>query len=195
MQTPIWPDEKIMDALKSGATSRNRALRYVFEKLDWKGLATGYILNNGGNETDATEIANDTLIFFDRNIRNGLFNGNCALKTYFLAIAKRQWWKQQKRKKGFDELDPQRHDQTEENAEDYILQKEKMQFLQLATAVLGEKCKKVFRLKQLGYSGADMAEELGLKNAAMAKKALYRCRQNFKQYLKDHPQWRDLLNR
>ncbi len=116
------------------------------------------------------------------------------MKTYLLAIAKRQWWKQLKRKKSFDELNPQIHNPLASSIEDYILSEEKKKYLELATGVLGEKCKRVFRLKQLGLSGEDMATELNLKNAAMVKKALYRCRQSFKQYLRDHPTWQDYLN-
>ncbi len=187
MKAPIWSDDKIVEALKGSITDRNQTLKYVFIKLNWKEMVINYILKNGGNETDAIEIANDTLIYFDRNIRNNRFKGNSSLKTYFMAIAKRQWWKQQQRKKHFDEFDPQKHDRTVENAEDYILKKERIQYLKLLAAKFGEKCKKVFQLIQLGYKGIELAKELGLENADMAKKTTYRCREKLRKYLKDNP--------
>ncbi len=194
MRAQNWTDDEIMAMIKEGMPTREKALRHVFERKDWKGMVVGYILKNGGDPNDAAEIAVLALEYFDRNIRNGYFKGDSELKTYFFSIAKRQWYKQQKRKKAFVQIDPKRDDGSEANEEDHILRQDKRNLLERATGVLGESCKEVFQMKALGYSNEVMAERLGLANADMAKKKLYRCRRKFQAYLTENPKWKDLLN-
>ncbi len=157
-------------------------------------MVIGYILQRGGLKADAEEIALDTLVYFDRNIRNGRFKEDSTLKTYFFSIAKLQWFKFSKRKKTLDELNLQHHDQLESSIENYMITKDKVRFLKSILGHFGEKCKQLFMLKQRGYSNEDMARELNYTNADMAKKALYRCRKKFRENLGDIPGWKMLYS-
>jgi RNA polymerase sigma factor (sigma-70 family) len=194
MQDRTWTDKDIMKALQESEASRNAALRYVYEKLNWEGLVVAFILQRGGNEQDALEVANDALVAFDKNIRQGKFKSGSSLQTYFVSIARNRWLNQQRGKKLFEEYDPQQHGGMDQTKEDAIVMEEKLKYLELSTSVLGEKCQHLFRLKQWGYAGDVIAEELGLKNANMVKKAYFRCRQRFIEYLTENPGWRDLIN-
>ena len=59
---------------------------------------------------------------------------------------------------------------------------------------IGVRCKKILRLKQLDHSLDEIANEVGLSSASMAKKEAYRCRIRFRKFLDDNPDWKDLIS-
>ena len=192
MQSTNWTDKAIIEAICGDTASRNAALKHVYIKLGWRQIAIVHITKNGGNEQDAEEAANDAFVDWDKNIRMNKFKGNSSLKTYFVSIAYNQWLKNIRGPKiSFDELDVQKHERPDSNVDDNIMSERKRDYLEKATDIFGEKCKKILRLKQLNYSSEKMAVELGLKNANMAKKAWYRCKEKFRKYFKEHPQWKE----
>lgn len=169
MQGRKWTDSEIIKAIKGGFSSRNEALRYVFERRDWKSLTIRYIVKLGGLKEDAEEIANDTLIAFDKNIRNTDFKGKSALQTYFLSIAHKLWLSLQRRKKLLNVLDDQKLNIPIDDKADDPYREEKIQTIKRASLVLGERCIKLFQLKSWGYAGDAIAVNMGLKNSNMVK--------------------------
>ena len=188
-----WSDDEMVALIKKGDPERNQALRHLFERLDWKGAVIGFILNKGGDPNDAKEIAVLALQLLDHNIRHNQYKGG-GLKTYFMSIAKFQWYKMLRNRKPFDEIDTDMDVQEETNIENYILNDDWMKYIEMATGVLGKDCKAVFRMKGMGFSNEVVAERLGLANANMAKKKHYRCRKKFTEYLSSNPHWKDLLS-
>lgn len=190
-----WTDNKIIQHVKGDEASADKALRAAFYELDWKGTAMAMVRSNGGDANDAFEIAVKALEQLYFNIRQDKFDGRAALRTYFLSIVRFQWLRYVERRKTFSEINTARDDQELGNEwEEFILDEEKITYLEKATGVLGKSCQEVFKMRAAGYPHEVIATRLNLKNANMAKRKLYRCRQKFHEFLKANPGWYDHLN-
>ncbi len=190
-----WTDEAINKAVKSGGTPRENALKYIYFQMDWKGLVINHVIKNGGNEHDGEDIAQMTLISFDRNLRQDKFKGKSVLKTYFMSIAKFQWLKKIRDQRKTEELKPEQHEKFGDNLEDNYISKEKKMYLDKALENIGERCKKILRFWQLDYSLEEISQQADLKlsSAAMAKKEAYRCRMRFRKFLEENSSWKSLI--
>ncbi len=193
MKERQWDDDEIISGITGTRDSRERALRYIFHHPEWKAAVIRFVQQYGGNEADGEDVFQETAILFDRNIRQGQFRGKSSLKTYFLSIAKRRWWKQYNKSRPQEELTPQHYDEAEPGADAFIISEEQRQFLAQAMGKVGSRCKEIFKLYQLDYSMEEIARAVALSSAAMAKKEAYRCRQRLRRFLNDNPGWKTLI--
>jgi len=93
-----------------------------------------------------------------------------------------------------DELKPQHTQEEVASVEEAVIQEEKKKYLAQAIAKIGERCRRILKLYGLNYSMDEIAQELGLKNAEMAKKATYRCRNRLRDFLDSNPEWKTLIS-
>ena len=189
----MWTDDEIEKGIQAGGAAREKALYHVFFQQDWKGAATHFVVQNGGYEPDGDDIAQKAFVLFENNVRLGKFKGQSSLKTYFLAIARYQWYKELKRRRPTEELQPEQYEEGGGNVEDSYISQEKKEFLGKALAKLSERCQEVLRRQRLGESLEAIARAVGLSSAAMAKKEAYRCRMRLRKFIDEHPGWRDLI--
>lgn len=185
-----WSDEILVKAITGSEKERNNALQYIFTNLEWKSLAIRHVQEKGGNEQDGEDVFQETLILFDRNIREKRFKGESSLKTYFIAIVKWCWWGQFRKRHPHEELG-QQHDKAQDSVEGRVIEDEKKHFLRQALKQLGERCEKILELYQLHYSMEEIAMEVGLSSTALAKKEAYRCREKLKEFLDNNPDWKN----
>lgn len=193
MTPGAWTDQKIIESIKAGGAAREKALYHVFFQQDWKGAAIAFVLKSGGYEADGDDIAQKAFVLFENNVRRGKFKAQSSLKTYFLAIARYQWYKEMKRRRPMDELQPEHYEEGGGNVEESYISQEKKEFLGKALAKLSERCQEILRLQRLGESLEAIARKVGLSSAAMAKKEAYRCRMRLRKFIGEHPGWRDLI--
>ncbi len=187
-----WTDQDIINGIKDN-NSRNVTLYAIFHQLDWRGVAIGLLLQWGSGLQDAEEIATDSLIYLYRNVRNGRFEGRSSLKTYFIEIAKKQWWKKRGRLRPDSAPLPQYADESESSVEIiYIAEEDKKGFME-ALSQIGERCKRIFELVMLEYNMEEIAKSMKFSTAEMAKKESYRCRMRFREFLQKNPVWKSRL--
>lgn len=141
------------------------------------------IISNNGDEDDAKDIFQESVIVLYHKIQSGNFQLNSKLKTFIYSVCRRLWLKRlsQKNKgtiyvKDFEELIP-----VEEDLE-YHQQKDK-EFVQMAEAIilLGEPCKTIiedFYIK--ANSMQDICKKFGYTNTNNAKTQKYKCLQRLK---------------
>jgi len=187
-----WTNQHIINGIKNEPT-RSATLYTLFHKLDWRGAAISLLAQQGCSFEDAEEIANDALIYFDRNICKSQFEGRSLLKTYFLEIAKRQWWKRRASLRPSLEFDAAQYDTGEESVEVSYIAEERRQGFAESLAQIGERCKRIFELTMLNYSMEEIAKAMEFSSAEMAKKEAYRCRVRFRDFLEKHPVWKNRL--
>jgi DNA-directed RNA polymerase specialized sigma24 family protein len=82
---------ELLWAFKHGGLQRENALKHIYENEKLRQSVTQLIMNNGGNIQDAEDVFQDTLILFDRQIREGNFKGDSTWATYFVGIVKWRW--------------------------------------------------------------------------------------------------------
>ena len=193
-QHPDWTDETLANAIRNGGPQREAALQVIYQKPGLRETVIRFVQDQGGNREDALDVFQETLLLFDRNLREGRFEGRSSLTTYFVGIAKWNWLAQRRKRGRQTELLPDHYDGMVESPESDILQAEHRGWLEAALGRIGERCRELLRLYQLDYSMEEIAQTMRYANPDVAKKEAYRCRMRFRELLEQFPQWNELLN-
>jgi len=142
-----------------------------------------FILNNNGDEDDAKDVYQESIIVVYNKIQSGDFELTSKLKTYIYSISRRIWLKklaQQSKKTNniseFEDVIAVEEDLEHHEAKD--LQFDKMDS---ALQQLGEPCKTIiqdFYINNLSMQ--DISEKFGYTNTDNAKTQKYKCLQRLK---------------
>lgn len=192
------PDEEIVRRLTGQASDEERkeALRQIFLDEDLRTVVFAHVRRHNGITADAEEVFQETLLLFERAVREGRYAGRSTLRTYFVGIAKWHWLNTRRKQNRHIELQHDEHpDETTESPEVHVLDEESRTILDSAIATLGTRCREILRLWLLGYSPHELSDQFGLSTAGMAKKESYRCRERLKTFFDNNPHLRDLLKR
>lgn len=191
-QNPVWTDSEIIKAICGTPNEREAALQYFFADHAMRNMVIGYILNHGGTDADGEDVFQEVFVLFDRNIRQGKFRGDSALRTYFMAIAKWYWVSHQRKKKPVVEFNTENHDGEVHNIDAQLINAEHRTLLKEALANIKDKCRELLLLSSMA-TNEEVAQEKGFSSTDMAKKALYKCREKFRAHIKEHPHLEKLL--
>lgn len=188
-------DTEIIAAITGKETARNQVLQHLVQVAGWRPQVIRHVILNSGTEEDGEEIFFDALAIFDRNVREGKFQGRSALNTYFFQIAKFQWLKRlEKHQPKIEDFNPHiNNPDTEEGVERSIIAAEHEQVFAQVMAQIGERCKRIFSLFHLGYSMAEIAQEVGISDADQAKKEKSRCKKRLLILLAERPDLRNFF--
>jgi RNA polymerase sigma factor (sigma-70 family) len=191
MSKTEWPDESIKKAICSAMQDeRNQALKFLY--LQHRSRVIEYVKIHGGTEEDGEDVLQDTLLLFDRNLRENRFEGNSSLSTYFIAIAKWRWTtlKRRQMNKMKDINWQNKQVQEEENYEIRMISEERRMVIDQLLTKLGRKCKEILRMASLSFSMEEIAQNLMISSALQARQDAYKCRLRFKEMVVENP---DLL--
>lgn len=141
------------------------------------------VITNNGNEDDAKDIFQESVIVLYNKVKAGDFELNSKLKTYLYAICRRLWLKrlgQQSRFTNnlhvFEDME-----ETTTDLEKHEEQNRHFQQMQIALNQLGEPCKTIIEEFYLHEkSMQDICEQFGYTNADNAKTQKYKCLQRLK---------------
>ena len=182
-------DASLLAAIQGGGQAREEALRYFYLLPGLRETVARYVLDHDGSRTDAQDVFQEALVLFDRNLREGRFEGKSALTTYFVAIAKWRWVTLRRQQGRYQELSPTQYDGEVESPEAETLRAEHRELLGEAMRHIGERCRELLRLYQLDYAMEEIAVKMGYSGADVAKKEAYRCRMRLREHLENHPLW------
>lgn len=191
MKVGFKNDEEIIQAIKSGGSVRQQAIRFLYNtNTDLLRKVIRFVKNNSGNEQDGQDMFHEGIIVLDRNIRQEKFRGESSLAGYLFSICRLLWMNQIRKNIKVDlRDDPGTMDKTEhENPELLSLADEKKKLLAEILNQLGERCKKILELWKLSYSMQEIADKMGFSSSAMATKNKYKCHKALMNYLKEQPQ-------
>ena len=182
-------DQDVVQQIRGTTATRDAALKSFFQDKALRTIVVQYALANGGSEHDGKDLFQDTVVLFDRNIRADKFNGQSSLRTYFVSIAKWHWVNLRRKKHNYHEELPQNIQwNTEDGPEILYLEEERKTILDRALATVGGRCVGLLNLYKLSYSMDEIAQNMGLSSADMAKKEVYRCRERLRNYLQSQPE-------
>ena len=176
-------DEQIIQALLGNLSQREEAFAYLYRSSGWREWVLRHVCREGGDEPAGEDVFQETLILFDRNIREGRFRGGSSLQTYFLGIAKQYWFNRRRNIRPGPLPDTVKHYPDTDNPEQITLLIERQQMISHILEMMGEHCKKVLELYKLSLTNEEIASELGLSSPEMAKKYTYRCREKFRAFV------------
>ena len=95
----ILKDEELVNMIKAGAASREKALHQIYTNTTVKGKLANMITNNSGNYHDAEDIYQEAIIVLDRNIREGHYRLDGSLASYLYSTGKFLWMNHLRKKR------------------------------------------------------------------------------------------------
>ncbi len=191
-----YNDQQLLDAMRCGDPRKWDWALYQFLTQDGlEGWVLNYVKTHGGNAEDGEDVYQEAAVIFDRNIRQGRFDGNSSLRTYFISIAKWHWVTYRRKKDPTSaELKPEHYDGEVASVEAAIFDGEKRELLELAVAQVDARCQELLRYYKLDYSMKEIKELLGFSSPEMAKKQAYRCRERLREVFDKNPHLLKALN-
>ena len=194
MANTDWSDDTIQAGIQSGGPAREQALKRLYQLPGLREAVVRYVLDHGGSRQDAQDIFQEALVLFDRNLREGRYEGKSSLRTYFVAIAKWRWVTVRRQQGRYTEISPLHYDGEVDSPEAETIRSEYRELFQEALGQIGDRCRDLLKLYQLEYSMEEIAQLMQYNSADVAKKEAYRCRMRFRELLENHPEFSALLN-
>jgi RNA polymerase sigma factor (sigma-70 family) len=185
-------DIDLINAICGTVTDRHEALRYLFDDDNLFHKVRNYVSTQGGTVEDGEDVFQESVILFDRNIRQNRFKGASSLHTYFFAIAKWFWITERRKRKIFVELDASLVESLDEAIDYQLIESENREILRGVLAQIGEKCKELLLLTGIA-SHTEIAEIRGYSDAVAAKKEVYRCRKKLRDLIEEQPELNSIL--
>jgi RNA polymerase sigma factor (sigma-70 family) len=183
-------DAEICAAIASGGEARNQAIAMIYNWQDMKKKVIHYVQRRGGSREEGLDIFHDGIVALDKNIRLGTYRTESGLEAYFYTICRYIWnneWRR-KNKMASQELQDFHQEPDEVTPEVIFRTNEETSLLRQVLLLLDDSCKKILTLWKLSYTMEEIAEELQLSSAEMAKKYRYRCMTKLMTELQQHPQ-------
>jgi RNA polymerase sigma factor (sigma-70 family) len=138
-----------------------------------------FIKTHGGDEDEARDVFQESLLVFYRNALKPEFTLTSSLNTYLYAICKYQWkdeLKKKNRKVNFEVND------TPDELFDYEQEELKDKWLEQVLLALGDKCRDILQLFYYRKkSMEEIAIELGYKGVDSVKTQKYKCLERAKE--------------
>lgn len=139
-----------------------------------------FVKGNSGNEQDAEDIFQETMLVLFDKARYEQFTLSCTVKTFIYSVARNTWLKKLRDNRiKISVKDFERYDDIaveEDNTEN-----DKQQQVKTAMEQLGEGCRKILVLFYYQKMRMEkIAAELGYTNADNAKNQKYKCLQQLK---------------
>lgn len=183
-----WTDTSLAAAISGELQGqRDAALQYLFGDRTRFIRVRKYVMAQGGTDADGQDVFQDAVVLFDRNVRQGKYNGTSTLDTYFFAIAKWRWVTLRRQRQPGRALPLERNEPETEPADAQIIANDHREVLNKALDMIGASCKKLLNYTGLQLTNDEIAQKEGYSSPEMAKKAVYRCRERFRELLREHP--------
>jgi len=161
----------------------NQAFSYMYQHFAPKIL--GYVLKNSGNEADANEVIQETLLKVWQKVQDGKYESQGKLKSYVVSVGVNTWLEtlRNRKRKPTDQLankEWQLADEGEVDLHQKIEKYKSLDALYVGLSKLGEPCKTLIQLFHF--------EEVPLKEIAIQqqieygslRKRIFDCRKKLK---------------
>ena len=169
--------EDILGILNNSSDTLKRIYKTYFP------MVLQMILNNNGNEDDAKDIYQESIIVLYNKVKTGDFELTSKLKTYIYSVSRRIWLKKlnQRSKKECELKDEHDYLPVEDDIE--LHEKRDLQFSKMEESLqlLGEPCKTIIQdFYMKSRSMQEICEKFGYTNPENAKTQKYKCLQRLK---------------
>lgn len=186
------PDQKYIVALLE---NDSRLIAELYQKFAPKVI--GYVCQNSGNETEARDIIQETLITLHDQAKTKNLQLTCPFDAYFFLICKRKWLNVLK-KRGHKRVTIQEErlsisDDADQLAEENrVFEKQQALYKQMFSK-MGDSCKKIINFGFSSMSMKQVADKLDISYAYARKKKSV-CLAKLTELIKSSPKFKSLKN-
>ena len=141
------------------------------------------VLNNNGNEDDAKDIFQESIIILYDKVKAGKFELSSKLKTFIYSVCRRLWLKKLNHKsrntlniRDFEDFIPIEEDLEQHEKKDQLFQN-----MEESLSQLGQPCRTIIEDYYIqNRSMQEISDKFGYTNADNAKTQKYKCLQRLK---------------
>jgi RNA polymerase sigma factor (sigma-70 family) len=188
-----YSDEAIMEGLRLRS---DYIIKYIYQELF--PMILFLVTKNNGNEEDAEDIFQDSLLIVFKKIKANELDLSCSFRTYLYSVSRNLWLqKLNKRKQLNGEFSDVESFITmpdfalnEKNHEEL----EKFRLYQQHFLSLSNDCQKVLMLFIKKVPLRDIASEMGFKTEKYAKTRKYLCKEELKKRIINDPKCQKFLS-
>jgi RNA polymerase sigma factor (sigma-70 family) len=180
-------DEEIIAGIRNNQL--NETIYAIYRQ--YMGAVIAYVIHSGGNQQDAEDIFQETVIVFIKLVQEGKFRGESAVKTFLVAIARNFWLNEWKKRQSQDRrgkvFEISRGDEGDDILENVYRRETKEQFLEIIDA-LGEPCKTI--LVMYYYENEpykEIVKRLHYENEQVVRNKKYRCMKLLTEMVRNNP--------
>jgi len=149
-----------------------------------------YIRSNNGNDQDAEDTFQESIVVFIETVQQGKFRGESKVKTFLYAIMRNLWLNELKRRKRALQRETRYYDENpkaEESVQVSLRESEAKKQVADLVAQLGRNCQKILNL--FYYQEMPMKDiylEMGYENEQIARNMKYKCMKKMHALLDAH---------
>jgi RNA polymerase sigma factor (sigma-70 family) len=169
-------DDEIIRLIRSGEALESSVSHLYAEHLD---NLTHFIRKNSGNQQDAEDVFQETIMVFVDLVQRGKFRGESSIKTFLYAIARNLWLNAMKKRNRMFIRDTGSYEISDDQATDLqqaIIKSESKRAVLDFIGQLGETCKKVL----ISYyyedrSMKEICEQMRYESEQVVRNQKYKC--------------------
>ncbi|PWT71662.1 MAG: sigma-70 family RNA polymerase sigma factor [Bacteroidetes bacterium] len=167
----------------------DKAIMFIYRH--YSETVSSFIIHNSGNEQDADDIFQETVVSFIDVVKKGKFRMEASVKTFLVSIARNLWLNELKKRERAGVREKSYETAKEVNEMDvshYIGDREIKQELRELLNQLGESCRKILILFYYeNLSMKEMVSHLHYENEQVVRNKKYKCLQQLTGILKEKP--------
>ena len=184
-----YSDEEVLHQIKNG-NDRDGVIRHLYRSHFM--AAAIYVKQNSGNQEDAEDIFQDSVISFIQLVQKDKFRGDCSIGTFMYTLVRNAWLNELKKKKRSlareEKYEKEKVTSEADVGESIVTREIKKQIVELIES-LGENCKKIlmaFYYENLSIQ--EMLVNLPYENEQVVRNKKYKCLQKLQEILISKPQ-------
>lgn len=183
-------DENLLHGIRE---RNNDVLTYIIKKNSR--IISKLVLSNSGSNEDADDVLQEAIIVLFRKVKEPDFKLTSSIHTFIYSIARLIWLKELERRSGKQSINESQNNIVDEHSFESVIEKnERLKLYREKFEELGEDCKKVLRLFNLGTSMSQIAVFMGYQSEVYAKKKKYSCKEALVKSIKDTKRFYELGN-
>ena len=187
-----YTDKEIIEGLLEGGDQESTMLKFMYSSFFPK--VKKFILSRGGNEVEAKDIFQDSIIVFYQNVVAQKFEQKAKISTYLFTLARNMWINRQKRLAKLSNLDAVDFPGLKDQPIDYLLATERNEFALELMKVLSEDCRKILTLSiYQKYSMKKICEIMGYQNEQVARNKKSKCLKYLKKAIQNSTRLSNML--
>jgi len=179
--------------LINGIISRNDDVLLYIYKNNYRSVRH-LITTNSGNEEDARDIFQDTLVILYKKLKSNNLILHCSIGTFIYSIAKLLWLKELKIRgkevKGYSDYDDYADESS--NIVKIYEYNERLDFYRRIFEQLSEDCKKVLKMFMKNFTISEVTKIMGYSSEQHTKNRRYRCKKALVKRIIQNPEYYEL---
>ncbi|MBC8173464.1 MAG: sigma-70 family RNA polymerase sigma factor [Chitinophagales bacterium] len=189
-----FTDEDIVSKLTSALEQeQDQALQYLYKHF--YSMIAYYIKSNTGDEDDAKDLFQDTVLIFYNQVRTAHFQLSASVKTYLYSICRNLWLKKLRSRSTHDKyIETNVFNEFDDDAAGMIAADEKDKAIADLLNKLGESCKKIllcFYYEKLAMK--EIVERMGFSGEQVAKNKKLKCMNELRALVMQNKNIADIL--